>query len=280
MKLEAIQTFLIVARLGSLSRAAEYLNVTQSTVSGRLDALDQALNRQLLDRAKKGTRLTPAGEDFRKHAEQIVRNWSAARAKSRLPGDFLRTFSLGCETDHWAGLGEGILRRARTESEETAFLVNTADRDGLLTSLENDLLDAVLVSTAPKLQGYRSWPIASDQLIQVSTRARATIAWDQTYVRVNYDEAFDTQHLHHWPENRTANVTFDNPEWALRHILEFGGSAYLPLRLTEQHLHAGRLYRVEGSPEFVREVFAIWHPLSENRHPWLKGLAMAVDRAV
>ncbi|MEM7208846.1 MAG: LysR family transcriptional regulator [Pseudomonadota bacterium] len=275
MKLDVIHTFLVVAKLGSLSKAAERLNVTQSTVSGRLDTLDQAMNQKLLNRAKKGARLTPAGEDFRKHAELITRSWAAARAKAQLPNDCVRTFNLGCETDLWTGLVDAFLFQARHQIDETAFLVNTSDSDGLLASLESNLLDAILLSTAPTLSGYRICHVFNDELVQVSTQSRSSVDWDTSYVRVNYGKKFETQHLHHWPEDRTAHVTFNNPEWALCFILENGGSAYLPLRLVKPCIETGQLSIVEGAPEFKREIYAIWHPLCEDRHHWLKSL---IDR--
>ena len=40
MKLSALQTFLTIIETGSLSRASEKLNVTQSTITARLQALE------------------------------------------------------------------------------------------------------------------------------------------------------------------------------------------------------------------------------------------------
>ena len=47
MNISALKTFLTVVDLGNLNKAAERLNVTQSTVTARLDSLEEALGQRL-----------------------------------------------------------------------------------------------------------------------------------------------------------------------------------------------------------------------------------------
>jgi DNA-binding transcriptional LysR family regulator len=82
MNLAALETFLAVVDAGNLNKAAERLNVTQSTVTARLDALDEALGQKLLVRSRKGAQLTKAGFAFQRHAELIVRTWEQCLAPS------------------------------------------------------------------------------------------------------------------------------------------------------------------------------------------------------
>ncbi|HBA55279.1 MAG TPA: LysR family transcriptional regulator [Syntrophorhabdus aromaticivorans] len=66
-------TFLAIIENGSLSRAAEQLKITQSTVSLRLKNLEEELGCTLIDR-RRGERtieLTPAGKIYLRFAEQI-----------------------------------------------------------------------------------------------------------------------------------------------------------------------------------------------------------------
>lgn len=67
-----LRTFLAVARTGSLTKAARELNASQPTVSLQLIALRRTLEAELIDRAGKGFRLTPAGEKLRGYAEQAL----------------------------------------------------------------------------------------------------------------------------------------------------------------------------------------------------------------
>ena len=63
-----IQTFLEVARQGSVSKAAERLFVTQPAVSMQLRQLEDAFGLPLVEPLGRNIRLTHAGEAFRNHA--------------------------------------------------------------------------------------------------------------------------------------------------------------------------------------------------------------------
>ncbi len=59
--------------------AADKLHVTQSTVSARIQTLEQLLRVTLFVRNKAGATLTPAGRQFQKHASTLVRTVEHAR---------------------------------------------------------------------------------------------------------------------------------------------------------------------------------------------------------
>lgn len=79
MDIELARTFLEVVSTGSFLRAAERLNVGQTTVSARIKLLEQQLGRPLFERAKSGVTLTTAGEQFLRYAPQFVQLWQRAR---------------------------------------------------------------------------------------------------------------------------------------------------------------------------------------------------------
>jgi DNA-binding transcriptional LysR family regulator len=72
MLLVHIEGFLEVARLGSVSRAAEALYVTQPTLTARLHALEREMGVRLFVRARQGMRLTDAGRAFLPFAKRAV----------------------------------------------------------------------------------------------------------------------------------------------------------------------------------------------------------------
>lgn len=71
-ELRHLQVFREVARLGSLSAAAEALAYTQPAVSQQMAALERRAGMSLLDRTTRGVRLTDAGEALLRHAEAIL----------------------------------------------------------------------------------------------------------------------------------------------------------------------------------------------------------------
>lgn len=72
-----LEAFLVVARTLNISRAAEELNLAQSTVSKRLQVLEQELRAALIERGQgaKSLRLTSAGEKF----INIAQRWNNLR---------------------------------------------------------------------------------------------------------------------------------------------------------------------------------------------------------
>src|SRR5689334_19874149 len=63
--------FLAVARLGTISLAGERLGINHSTVSRRIDRLEDDLGTVLFDRRRSGYSLTEAGRSLVVHAERM-----------------------------------------------------------------------------------------------------------------------------------------------------------------------------------------------------------------
>src|SRR5579859_4044761 len=72
MDLERIETFLLIARSGSVTRAARSLGLSQPALTERLRALERDLGAELFARTRRGVRLTDAGRALVPHAERAV----------------------------------------------------------------------------------------------------------------------------------------------------------------------------------------------------------------
>ncbi|WP_261665012.1 LysR family transcriptional regulator [Deinococcus sp. Marseille-Q6407] len=70
---DQLVAFSVVAELGSVSRAAEQLNLSQPTVSSQLRALQEQLGEALYRRRAHGVELTPAGEQLLPYAHAVDR---------------------------------------------------------------------------------------------------------------------------------------------------------------------------------------------------------------
>ena len=88
MDLRRLEIFVKVAELGSFSRAAEALFLTQPTVSEHVRALEDELGVQLFERTPRGVRLLPAGATLLPRARAILADIAgAARAARRAGSD-------------------------------------------------------------------------------------------------------------------------------------------------------------------------------------------------
>jgi DNA-binding transcriptional LysR family regulator len=73
-----LKTFLEVTRTRHFAKAAENLHVAPSTVSNRIQQLEQSLGLNLLIRNHQQVIVTPAGERLIKHSRSILRAWDRA----------------------------------------------------------------------------------------------------------------------------------------------------------------------------------------------------------
>ncbi|MCV0425615.1 MAG: LysR family transcriptional regulator [Roseibium sp.] len=72
MTFEQLRTFLTVAKMGGVRKAAEQLHISQPAVSTRISSLETYLGTELFSRTSTGVVLTRKGVLLRQHAEQIM----------------------------------------------------------------------------------------------------------------------------------------------------------------------------------------------------------------
>jgi DNA-binding transcriptional LysR family regulator len=75
-----LKTFLAVASARNMTRAADEVHLSQSSVSDQIQSLEAELGVDLFTRSKLGLDLTPAGETLRVYAEDILAQLHDARA--------------------------------------------------------------------------------------------------------------------------------------------------------------------------------------------------------
>ena len=268
MNITAIQTFLSVVRTRNLNRAADEMNVTQSAVTARLDALEAQLGAKLLIRSRKGAELTKAGFAFLDQAELIARTWENARARLSLPEGVTRLCSLVIEPGLWAGLAAPWVAELRATHGETAFEIWSGLASDAARWLQSGLSDAALLCEPLTGPDISTRLFSTEPLVQVATRPRPVMTWDPDYVFVDYGRAFRAHHAAAWPGDDTAGLSFSTPDWALSHLLEHGGSAYLPLGLAAPHITEKHLFRIDGATQFERRTYLSWRKSGKDTFPW------------
>ena len=83
MEINWIEDFMTLSATRNFSRAAEARNVSQPAFSRRIRNLEYWVGAPLLDRSVFPIALTPAGEAFRKRAEDVLRSLQYAREEAR-----------------------------------------------------------------------------------------------------------------------------------------------------------------------------------------------------
>ncbi len=81
MELSQLRTFRVVAETLNFTRAAERLGLTQSAVSHQIKSLETELGEPLFIRAKRGVKLSPAGQAALEHAVRLLDEAEALRER-------------------------------------------------------------------------------------------------------------------------------------------------------------------------------------------------------
>src|SRR6516225_2046033 len=72
MNLHDLETFVSIARLGGVTRAAGQLHRSQPAITRRIKLLEDHLGAPLLERGRSGAMLTEAGRTFLPYAEAVL----------------------------------------------------------------------------------------------------------------------------------------------------------------------------------------------------------------
>ena len=104
-QLEEMQNFVRVVEAGSISKAAEQLNIAKSGVSRRLSELESRLGVRLLNRTTRQSSLTEAGQLFFERAVKLIGdvaelNASASDQQALLQGSIRLAMPLSFGLDH------------------------------------------------------------------------------------------------------------------------------------------------------------------------------------
>jgi DNA-binding transcriptional LysR family regulator len=138
-----LRTFEAVGRHGTVTAAAEALDMAPSSVSEQIRMLEKSLDTELFVRGPAGMTPTPAGERLRGWARRLLDDAEQARRDVAGVGRALR---LGALETVAATHVPGVLRRlAERGGDQRVEVFPNAVRDELLAAVAADDLDAALI---------------------------------------------------------------------------------------------------------------------------------------
>lgn len=152
---DQLVSFATVAELGSVSKSAKKLGISQPTLSNQLRLLQENFSDALYVRHAHGIRITPAGEEFLPFANEMIR--SLRQAERYLTGqaqDQTVSVKLGM------GNGQSIrsLELAQAAPKEKVELsIVCDDSESLVQSLRNNRIDgAILLRPEHRAEEYKN----------------------------------------------------------------------------------------------------------------------------
>ena len=147
MEIRVLRYFLAVAREGSITKAANYLHLTQPTLSRQLQDLERKLGQKLLLRGQHSVSLTSEGHILRQRAEEIIDMVDKTEQEFHSIKDVIAgTVYIGSGESHTIKFITDIIKDIQKQYSEIKFDLVSGNAEDLIEKLDKGLLDfAVLI---------------------------------------------------------------------------------------------------------------------------------------
>ena len=144
-----LATFHTVARLGSVSAAAQEMHLTQPAVSIQIGILEDSARTPLLQRSGRGIRLTEAGELLAGYAGRILELWrEAGEEMATLQGVFAGTLRVGAVTTA-EYLLPPLLVTFANQNPKVKVKLHAGNRDEIVRLLAGQEIDVAIMGRPP-----------------------------------------------------------------------------------------------------------------------------------
>lgn len=142
LDVESVSAFVLVADLGSFTKAAHALGTSQAAISVKVKRLEDRLGYRLLERTPRKVRLSAEGAGFLKPARQfIAAHEMAVNGLSSTP----RRLTLGISDQTVGPALPGLLANLGAHDPNLVIEVHIEASRNLLDAFERGTLDAVIV---------------------------------------------------------------------------------------------------------------------------------------
>lgn len=167
--LRQLATFQTLARLGSVSRTAQEMNLTQPAVSLQLGILEESAGTPLLARDGRGVRLTAAGEVLARYADRMLALWrEAGEAMAAQRGVVAGTLRIGAVTTAEYLLPQLLLDFVHQHSQVSVKL-EVGNRAAIAAQLAQQDIDLAIMGRPPAELRVVAAPFARHPMAFVAT---------------------------------------------------------------------------------------------------------------
>lgn len=169
MRIRQLESFVCVCELGSITQAAATLNIVQPALGAQISALEDELGVQLLDRGRRGTTVTPAGEYFLVEAKKMLEQVSTIKKTIRTfaPNEKVH-LSVGLTTSLSAMLAGALAQELSNLSSSVSVQVVEDMSHILGERIARGDLDFALAFNVPDHKAIRKRPVLQESVFFIA----------------------------------------------------------------------------------------------------------------
>jgi DNA-binding transcriptional LysR family regulator len=166
MNLADIEAFLAITSTKSLTKAAEVLHLSQSSISNRLKNLEQEIGLLLIERrqGQKTITLTPAGEDFILVAEKWLYLWHETQSLKSSP---TLSLSIGAVDSVNTYLLPDIYQEIIQQYPGMRLQIYTKSSNELYSLIEQRVIDTAFVVQEKLIKNVNISPLFTESMVVI-----------------------------------------------------------------------------------------------------------------
>ena len=256
MQIELIETFLDLCETRSFNQIAGRLGVTQSTVSGRVKALEQALGQRLFIRSRAGTKLTFQGMRFEPHARGLRLGWNEARFAASQSEGHGATIRIGIQHDMVSAHFADLIKMFRKAFPDTTFFFEADYSSQMcidLTTGEEDLAIVFSPRFHPDLY-FEALGEVIYEMISTETDELEAVR-RETYIMPHFSDAFPHAHAALHPSLSMVTLSIGQNAAMVEILKSMGGTAYVMGESAKELVDQGVCRHVVDAEPIRQSVF-------------------------
>ncbi len=169
--LRRLQRFVKIVDVGSLSRAADIMNIAQPALSQQLASLEAEFNQQLLVRSKRGVVPTEAGAILYRHAQAVLRQIDQAKSDVGMAGQELSgSVSVGLGGIGISTIAVPLLLALRARHPGILLYINDSFGTTLSELVMTGKIDMAVVYGDIRVRGLQLDPLIREPLFLVARK--------------------------------------------------------------------------------------------------------------
>lgn len=217
MNYSQIESFLTIIRLGSLSKAAEQLYVSQSTISQRLHSIEKEYDVVLLNREKgvKSVTLTHEGERFYQLALRFETLYSETKNLKATSGE--ATISIGAVDSVHNYVLKDIYSKVFHEIPDIRLAIHTHQSNEIYYLIDQNNIDIGFSLQDRILKNVRVQKLFEEQMVMIQKKKTGSVKSEVENSRlspkqqlfINWGMDYQIWHEKHWGPTSNTFIQID-----------------------------------------------------------------------
>jgi LysR family positive regulator for ilvC len=210
MEIRELQLFQHLATTLHFGRTSRACNITPSALTRLVQRLESRVGIQLFLRDNRKVSLTPAGERFRRYAEETIQQWQLlqtdlAAGEKTLRGDI----AIYCSVTAVYGILPQIIEKFRQTHPKVKIHLQTGDAASSLSKLRNGEVEVAIAALPEKLPQYLQFhQLMETPLLFIAAEQYQgqNIDWQRTPM-IMAEKGVERQRLDKWLKEREITPT-------------------------------------------------------------------------